>query len=239
MYQKGRPDDLWYGEDDPHAPNVYHGIDAHGNPNEIMGFFCTGYFQAINWERVCRQQQFSAWKAAAITPRPRAMWSDAFGKSCNMSVDGMPSLDKTGQLVYCVQAADVPVHHSLRHRKDLLLQACNVAQMTQTGCLMSVLPLFLGMRVKLTKQIMPPELLQEASGEVVRIAFHDDQGFWCSRSRGQRPLCPPPSHPCWDIGWVRCDRLPTYVAVRFDKVGEYYTRFHQPGVWHVELTNDD
>ena len=156
-----------------------------------------------------------------------------------MSVRDVSSLDETGQLVYYVQAADVPVHYALRHRKDLLLQACNVSQMTQTGGLMSVLPLYLGMRVKLTKKILPPELVQEASGEIVRIAFHDDEGFGYGRPRGQRLHCPPSSHPCWAIGWVLCDRLPTYVAVRFDKVTEDYTGLEQLGVWHVEPTNDE
>ena len=104
---------------------------------------------------------------------------------------------------------------------------------------MSVLPLYLGMRVKLTKKILPPELVQEASGEIVRIAFHDDEGFWYGRPRGQRLHCPPSDHPCWAIGWVLCDRLPTYVAVRFDKVTEDYTGLEQLGVWHVEPTNDE
>ena len=84
-----------------------------------------------------------------------------------------------------------------------------------------------------------PELVQEASGEIVRITFHDDEGFGCSRLRGHRPKCPSESHPCWKIGWVLCDRLPAYVSVRFDKVGEDYTGLHQPGVCHVEPTNDE
>ena len=41
---------------------------------------------------------------------------------------------------------------------------------------MAMLPLFLGMRVKLTKKIAAPELVQEASGEVVGIVLHDEEG---------------------------------------------------------------
>ena len=204
-----------------------------------LAFCSTGYYSAINWEQVSRQQQLSAWNAAAITPGPRAMWNDASGKPCDASVSDVRSQDKTGQLVYYVQAADVPVHQANRYRKDVLLQACNMPNMTQSAGLMSVLPLYLGMRVKLTKKSLPPELVQEASGDVVRIAFHDDEGFGYSRSRGQRPPCPPPAHPCWAIGWVLCDRLPSYVAVRFDKAAEDYTGLEQPGVWHVEPTSDD
>ena len=180
---------IQYGEEDPRASNTYCDFDEHGTPNTKPGFFSTGYYSAINWEQVCRQQQLSAWNAAAITSHPRALWNDASGKPSDASVDGMESLHDAGQLVYYVQAADVPVERALRGRKDVILQACNVPQMTQTGGLMSVLLLFLGMRVKLTKKIMPPELVQEASGEIVRIAFHDEEGFGHSRPRGQRPLC--------------------------------------------------
>ena len=104
---------------------------------------------------------------------------------------------------------------------------------------MSVLPSYLGIRVELTKKCLPPELVQEASGEIVRIAFHDEEGFGYGRPRGQRPQCPHPSHPCWAIGWVLCDRLPTYVAVRFGKFTEDYTGLGQLGVWHVEPTDDE
>ena len=142
-------------------------------------------------------------------------------------MDGIKFLGDTGQLVYYVQAADVPVERALGGREDLILQACNVAQMTKTGGLMSVLPLFLGRRVTLAKKIMPPELVQEASGE---IAYHDEEGFGHTRPRGQRPLCPPKSHPCWQVGWVLCDRLLSCVAVRFDKLSEDYTGLNQPGV---------
>ena len=230
---------IQYGEEDPRASSAYCDVDEHGAPNKKPGFFSTGYYSAINWEQVCRQQQLSAWNAAAVTPHPRALWNDASGKPSDASMDGIKFLGDTGQLVYYVQAADVPVERALRGRKDLILQACNVPQMTQTGGLMSVLLLFLGMRVKLTKKIMPPELVQEASGEIVRIAFHDDESFGHTRPRGQRLLCPPKSHPCWQVGWVLCDRLPTYVAVRFDKLSEDYTGLNQPGVWHVEPVSDD
>lgn len=46
-------------------------------------------------------------------------------------------------------------------------QALAVANRNNTGGLMGMLPLFLGMRVKLTKKLLPPELVQEDRKSVV------------------------------------------------------------------------
>ena len=78
---------------------------------------------------------------------------------------------------------------------------------------MGLLGLFLGMRVRLTKKIKAPELVQEATGEVVGIVFHQQERFGhpSSTSRG-----PAPGHECWQRGWVKCDNLPLRVGIRFD-----------------------
>ena len=51
---------IQYGEADPRASNAYYDVDEHGAPNKTPGFFSTGYYSAISWEQVCRQQQLSA-----------------------------------------------------------------------------------------------------------------------------------------------------------------------------------
>ena len=56
-------------------------------------------------------------------------------------------------------------------------QALMFPNMNKSGNLMSVLPLFHGMRVKLTKKVLPPALVQEAPGEVLAIIFNEKERF--------------------------------------------------------------
>ena len=79
--------------------------------------------------------------------------------------------------------------------------------------------------------------MQEASGEVVRIVLHDEEGFGRALSR-RAPTQPPANHPCWQRGWALLDRLPKYVAVRFDEQAEDYTGMGRPGVFLVEPQGD-
>ena len=94
---------------------------------------------------------------------------------------------------------------------------------------------FLGMRVRSTKKILGPELVQEATGEVVGIAFHPEERFRHPASSNVRPAS---SHECWECGWVLCDRLPLHVEVRFDDSAEDYTGLGKPCVWHVAPRKD-
>ena len=102
---------------------------------------------------------------------------------------------------------------------------------------MGMLGLYIGMRVRLTKKLLPPELVQEATGEVVGIVFHPQEKF--GGGQHSNNIRPSEDHPCWQLGHVKCDLLPLHVEVRFDGCHEDYTGLGKPGVWHVEPVADD
>ena len=89
---------------------------------------------------------------------------------------------------------------------------------------------FVGMRVRLTKKVLEPELVQEATGEIVEIVFHPDERFGDPSSSHLRPS---DAHEAWERGWTRCDKLPLHIAVRFDGCHEDCTGLGKPGVWHL------
>ena len=89
------------------------------------------------------------------------------------------------------------------------------------------------MRMKLTKKIMAPELVQECPGEVVGVAFHEAERFGGHGLAVGAAPAPPPNHPCWERGWVLLDRLPLYVEFRVDEATEDYTGLGRPGVWFL------
>ena len=105
--------------------------------------------------------------------------------------------------------------------------------------LMGVFSFFMGMRMKLTKKIMAPLLVQECPGEVVGVAFHEAERFGGHGPAVGAPPAPPPNHPCWERGWVLLDRLPLYVEFRVDEATEDYTGLGRPGVWFLEPVTDD
>ena len=148
-------------------------------------------------------------------------------------------MQSVGQLLYYVQAVDIPHQAAYKNTEDVYVQALAVANMSTKTCgLMSFCPLFIGMRMKLTKKIMAPEMVQEAGGEVVGVAFHEQEAF----GRGitnTAPLAPPPDHPCWAQGYVLLDRLPRYLEFRLDRANADYTGLGKPGVWHLEPTHDE
>ena len=100
------------------------------------------------------------------------------------------------------------------------MEALKFVNMSKSAGLMGMAPIFVGMRVRLTKKILPPELVQEATGEVVGIVFHSRERFGHPASSHLRPA---DGHPCWQQGWVRCDFLPLCIEVRFDGCSEDYT----------------
>ena len=101
---------------------------------------------------------------------------------------------------------------------------------------MGMLGVFLGMRGRLKKKVLPPELVQEACFEVVGIQFHPQERFGHPASNNVRPHA---AHECWQIGWVRCDYLPLHIEIRVDGESEDYTGLGKPGIWHLEPTKDD
>ena len=49
--------------------------------------------------------------------------------------------------------------------------------MTDTGKLSGLSPLFLGMDIKVTRKVAPPHIVQEATGELWAIGFHERESF--------------------------------------------------------------
>jgi hypothetical protein len=111
------------------------------------------------------------------------------------------------------------------------MSALRFLNLSKSTGLHGVLGLFVGMRVRLTKKTCEPELVQEATGEVVDIAFHPEERFGDPASSNIRPA---DSHECWGSGWVKCDCLPIHIAVRWDDCSEDYTGLGKPGAWHLK-----
>ncbi len=195
---------------DPRMDVAYRFMDDRGHQIGETGFFAQGFHSAINWDQVARLQHLWAAQCARIQ----------------------------GQLLYYCQAVDV-LHHSTNLNQDAVYQqALGVANMSRTGGLMSYFACFPGMRMKLVKRIMPPEMVQEAGCECLSIAFHEEEAFGFGRPRGAAPMAPPADHPCWKRGWVVLDRLPRYIEIKLDDSDEDYTGLGKPGVWHLEPESD-
>ena len=115
---------------------------------------------------------------------------------CN-TIDGKPDrsrsgrLNQPGQLVYYFQAVDRFVHQQPRER---YMSALRFLNLSKSSGLHGVLGIFVGMRVRLTKKICEPELVQEATGEVIDIAFHPEERFGDPASSNIRPG---DFHGCW------------------------------------------
>ena len=74
------------------------------------------------------------------------------------------------KVLILIIAADLP---SQEVPKQMYRKIQGVSSMTQTKKLMTVLPLFKGARVRLTRTILPPELVPEREGTVVGVELHD------------------------------------------------------------------
>ena len=174
------------GEEDPRAQPDYSQHDAHGVQIGPTGFFALGFFSAINWEQVARLEQLWARQAAQLTVGPVALRNTHKGLPQRLRWTWPPAVCKNwygvvperrrswptlpwraeclivdfgfgfGQLIYYVQAVDVPQAKALQGNLAFVEQAAAVANRNSTGGLMGILPLFLGMRVKLTKKIVAP-----------------------------------------------------------------------------------
>ena len=193
------------------------------------GFFALGGFAAIQWERVTRMVQLQVLRHAACSRGPVAACNTAEGKPDRTSA---PTGTDRGQLVYYFQAVD-----RFKHLQDreMYLRALRFVNLSKSAGMHGMFGVFVGMRVRLTKKILGPELVQEATGEVVGKALHPEERFGHPASSNVHPAS---SHECWERGWVLCDRLPLHVEVRFDESAEDYTGLGKPGVWHVAPRKD-
>ena len=83
---------------------------------------------------------------------------------------------------------------------------------------MSFLPLHEGLRVKVTKKLLPPEIVQECPAEIVSFQFHPNERFGIPGGPAGG-TAPSPEHRCWQRGYVRLDYLPTSVTLRIQDDG--------------------
>ena len=133
---------------------------------------------------------------------------------------------------YCIQAVD---HFRHEQPKERYREALEFMNLSKTANLHGLLLVYIGMRIRLTKKIFPPKLVQEATGEVVGIVFHPEESFGHPASTCLRPA---DSHTCWQTGVAVCDRLPLHIEVRFDGRSEDYTGLGKPGVWLLTPSKD-
>ena len=74
------------------------------------------------------------------------------------------------RVLFLIVAADFPKHHV---PKDIFRWMQAVPSMTATKKLMGVLPLFHGAIVRLTRTILPPELVPEREGKIIGIELNE------------------------------------------------------------------
>ena len=180
-----------------------------------------------------RLQQLHVLTAARVGQGPCALMNDAKGKPDTSTVslrDAVP-----GQLLYYFQAVD-RFKHDIGGGRAPYIQALKFLNLSKSAGMMGLCGVYLGMRVRLTRKLMSPELVQEATGEVVDVVFDSRERFGHPASS---PLRPADTHPCWERGWVRCDYLPKHVAVRFDGCTEDYTGLGLPGVYFLTPASDE
>ena len=141
-----------------------------------------GLEMAINWEAVPRLMQY---RAARDARRAR-------------------------QMLVLLQAIDVAKKERLQERH--YRRALQVLNMTKTGKLMGMLPLFIGMRVRFTAKLSAKrKIVQDAVGVVIGIEFHSN-GFAAHGSDWRDNV----DDPARKSGRVRLKYMPKAVHVRVD-----------------------
>ena len=215
--------------------------DEQGRQVGPVGFYANGVFSAVNWDQVSRLQQISAWESAracrgvsawvntrerkaarvarSFPPAAGRKWCRRYGAALEVVAE-QDFLYPRGQLLYYAQAVDLVHQREFARDEDILrdaLKLCNMSK--QTANLMSFLPLHVGLRCKMTKKIMAPELVQECPCEVLRINFHPQERFGvpgCPTGLSQ----PSPNHPAWETGWLVLDYLPQSITLRIEESEE-------------------
>ena len=144
-----------------------------------------------------------------------------------------------GQVIYYAQAVDL-VHQKEYFADQSVLREClSITNMVSKTCnLMAFVPLHVGLRVKITKKLMAPELVQECPAEIVAIHVHPDERCGipgCPPGLSQPPL----GHPCWTEGICRLDYLPANITIRVEDRGDDYTGEGLPGIWHLDPCEDE
>ena len=203
------------------------------------GFFANGMFSAINWDQVARLQQITVYESAKNsfgvtafknTPDGRPVrflrhFPAGLGRSFNrrfgQALEGVAELLTSflfakGQVIFYAQAVDL-VHQKEYFNDNSVLREClAITNMASKTCnLMSFCPLHVGLRVKITKKLMAPELVQECPAEIVAIQVHPEERYGIPGCPPRLPQ-PPPGHPCWTEGVCRLDFLPASITLRVE-----------------------
>ena len=186
---------------DPRLDSDFVMRDADGRQVGPRGFFANGMFSAINWDQVARLQQItvyesakssfgvSAWRntAAGKAVRIHRHFPPALGRSINAKFwQGLQSVAQSltscmfqpGQVIYYAQAVDLVHQKEFFADKSILHECLAITNMASKTCnLMSFCPLHVGLRVKITKKLMAPELVQECPAEVIAIGVHPQERY--------------------------------------------------------------
>ena len=216
---------------DPSDPRIQTDFKINDQKDSKAGFFAFGVHAAIQWDQVMRATQLHILQAARLSHGPDAFCNNDDGTP--RFVEDQGSRQCRGQLVYCFQAVDSFRHTILPIKYRQALEFMNLSK---TKGLHGILLVYMGMRIRLTKKICAPDLVQEAVGTIVGIRFHTCEQFGHTASTR---LGPAPTHPCWQIGWVQCTYLPLHIEIRFDDCSTDYTGLGRPGVWFLQPKKDD
>ena len=227
---------------DPRLKSDFVMHDPAGAPIGAPGFFSRGYFSAVNWDQVARLQQLCAYESARGSFGPTATVNTSQGKAQLLQRGFPPYVSKSfnlqygtvlrrlsplleslmyeqGRLLYYVQAVDLVHQAEFANDKSVLREILSITNMaTKTGNLMSFLPLHIGLKVKVTKKLLPPEIVQECPAEIIAIQMHPNERFGIPGAPAGGSV-PAPSHPCWQSGFVRLDYLPASVTIRIEVGG--------------------
>ena len=116
------------------------------------------------------------------------------------------------RILFLIVAADFPNHHV---PKDVFRRMQGVPSMSTTKKLMGILPIFNGSRVRLTRTILPPELVPEREGTVIGVELHEsDHHSFASMPTFPDGVFAPQYMPraIWvefdDLSWELIDPLP-------------------------------
>ena len=126
------------------------------------------------------------------------------------------SAKRCKQILYYIQAVDKPSRSCSEKEHSLLLQT---ASLSDTQKLMGLLPLHKHQRVRLTKKVSAPQLVQEREGHICGIEFRSEDLHWTDEERQKTLEC----------GHYICKALPLAVYVKIDDFNEEILP-GQPGV---------
>ena len=186
---------------DPRLDSNFVMRDAAGHQVGPRGFFANGMFSAINWDQVARLQHITVYESAknsfgvsalenTVDGRPVRLlrhfpaalgrsFNARFGRGLQAAADVLSSfLFPRGQVIFYAQAVGLVHQKDFFADKAVLRECLAITNMASKTCnLMLFCPLHVGLRVKLTKKLIRPELVQECPAEVLAINVHPEERY--------------------------------------------------------------